>query len=348
MKRSFITAFCCSLLFSFIEDAKSYDPPLTIYPISIKFNYQSGYSNDALTIKKNNSTSIPVPEWNNFGFINEPMAYIKSQNNRKIQVSFYCNYSFEKTVSGFIYSPSQEPIGILGYQEILTFSGYISPYVTLTTQGTIPQSVGIRNFMWHWQLYVNGISTISYSTHTYYTLLGVPQSPMSVPWTEVLDHSCDWASGKTSESAAITEITKGAYNDFGNDHEYYGGGSHAYGTTFDLTDFLSDDWADCQDMSAVVQVFTRATGGTSTQVRRIWGQFSYQPILPIGKSQWVTGIWNFHQVGWKSNVWDACLKLKQSNPRIPVDENINGSYKNDLFEYGYWDLENPKSYATVY
>jgi hypothetical protein len=57
--------------------------------------------------------------------------------------------------------------------------------------------------------------------------------------------------------------------------------------------------------------------------------------------------WDFHQVGWLSNVYDACLKL--ANPeRIPVDENITNEYKPDLFDSGDWDADTYKNYTTVY
>ena len=321
MKPQLTTIFCLLLLFCIFEEAKAYDPPLVVYPLSIKFNYTSGYSNDALYIKKNNSTSIPVPEWDNGGSTNAPMAYIKNQSNRKIQVRFYCNYSFEKTVSGFIYSPSQEPIGILGYQEFLTYSGYTSPYVTVTTQGSIPQNVGIRNFMWHWQLYVKGISTITYTNHTYYTLLAAPQNPMSEPWTELLDYSCDWASGNSSTSSALYDLTEELY-DCG---VKYDGGTHytvsSY-TNLNLTLLLnhlsnpSIREMDCRDFSNFLQVLLNSLGG-NCQYNRIGYSFYYNYLLPAGRSSVFNGYWNYHQVGWyNSKVADAATKIdNDSNPR---------------------------------
>ncbi len=181
---------------------------------------------------------------------------------------------------------------------------------------------------------------------------------MAEPWTEVLDYACDWASGKTSEASAVKKITEKAYTNLGK--IYKGNDTHAEAPYFNLTLFFAQNWADCRDMSAVVQVFTRAIGGTSTKVRRIDGDFSFyfdgdeyqgfktHPILAIGESQWNYQIWAFHQVGYLNNVYDACLKLKQSSPRIPVNENINGSYKNDLFDLGGWHPQSTLSYTNVY
>ena len=47
--------------------------------------------------------------------------------------------------------------------------------------------------------------------HTIYVLLGTPQAPMTEPWTEVLDYSCDWADGKSSSDDVATEVAEGIY-----------------------------------------------------------------------------------------------------------------------------------------
>ena len=47
--------------------------------------------------------------------------------------------------------------------------------------------------------------------HEYYTLLSSPQNPMSTPWTEVLDFSCDWASGQSTGADVAQKITEGIY-----------------------------------------------------------------------------------------------------------------------------------------
>ena len=184
---------------------------------------------------------------------------------------------------------------------------------------------------------------------------------MAEPWTEVLDYACDWAESKTNEFDALVVITEGVYTDIGVDHEYWGGSSHAVNQSFNLTGFFNDDWADCRDVSAFVHVSTRAIGGTETQVRMInpgsqnyW--FYYKPIKPIGKDAWTTGnnYWYFHQVAWKSNVFDACLRLdKDDTERIPVNEpiDVDSCYYNDLYRTdlnGYWVPQTPKSYTTVY
>lgn len=337
--------------------------PPDIDILYIYFNYETGYTNDAIKIK-----NIYSPEWganynNDFG-----VAYIKSQTSRKLKAQFYTDYEDLDEIAVWA-----DKIDGTGFGDVedgsADFNG--TSYSTLALcdiMGSAPSSVGKETITWRWYCsYLEGYELeedflIGDSQFdALYVLLAAPQSPMSEPWVEVLDYACQWASGKSTETSALTEITKKAYDIFEEDHEYDGNYTHAPGTTFSLTDFFDEDWADCRDMSAVVHVFTRAIGGSSTQVRMInttssSNGFWYKPITPIGAST-TTGYnwWNFHQVGWKSNVWDACLELNpNTTPRIAVDEDINDDYKDDLYiyrsEYGYtssWSPQTPKNYTTI-
>jgi len=178
---------------------------------------------------------------------------------------------------------------------------------------------------------------------------------MPEPWTEVLDYACVWAANKSSESSAVRAITLKAYTSFGK--HYYGDATHAQGTTFELTDFFQDSWADCRDMSATVQVFTRAIGGDSTYFMYIdmkYGQYDgmdTKAILLIGGSSWITTEFDFHQVAYKSGVYDACLKLREDvgvNERVPRGEGLNVPYKRDLYDSGGWlPDEGDGSYTTI-
>lgn len=360
MKRNVLIMLICFTVLAFsVEQVKSWEPPLEVDVVSMGFNYEAGYSNDALLIVKNASTGITLPEWYPASSRNNPCAYIKGQSNRRIATSFYhnqqpgdiCSLHIRTTAAGY-------PPGTIAETQVNFPSCGVSASATLTmTDGIVTTYVHKFGFNYHW--YINKVNGETLGTpiymgvtgpHWYYILLAAPQAPMSVPWSDVLEYACAWAAGRSSESDALSKITEGAYNNLGITHDYDGTQTHAPGQTVYLTNLLNDDIVDCRDMSAVVQVFTRAIGGTSTQVRRINGGFYYKQILPIGYSDddWVVGYWNFHQVGWKSNVYDACLKLNQSSPRIPVDENINDPYKNDLFNSGSWAPQSPSAFTTVY
>jgi len=128
---------------------------------------------------------------------------------------------------------------------------------------------------------------------------------------------------RQTETSALTSITGGAYWNF--DVDYWGVGSYSSSTTCQLTNLLNISWADCRDMSALQQICINALGGSYTHVRVIDGPFRTKKIDPIGnptEATWRVQSWNFHQVGWEGNVWDACLRLKESDPRIAQQMNI--------------------------
>lgn len=335
-----------------------------IWPTEISFNYEGGSSNDAITIKKNASSTISAPEYirsESSVTKNENCAYIKSQGNRKIKVKFNSNNS---NMNYLIKATVIFGTGLGNICEIFVAPCDLNSKVfTIELPVSVPSSVGKRTFTWKWEataLPINSpycpITCTAVNTeHTYYTLLSPPQSPVVEPWTDVLDLTCIWASGKTTESQVVAEITQDAYAYFDQVKYYNGGGTHAAGTVFNLTLFLSQGWGDCRDMSAVVQVFTWMMGGSTTRVRQINStspyseNFSYKAIDPFGSVQsWHTGTWNFHQIGWYNNVYDACMRIKQSDPRIAVNEDVNGTYKTDLFSSGSWEPKTPFYYTTVY
>ncbi len=334
--------------------ANAWDYPTSVDVDWIEFNHSS--SNNSVDIRVNYSTNITEPEWDNGGSTNEKIAYVKNQSV-KVQARFVIQ---GQSIYSLKVGASSSGFGDLDYEWVLFEDNEGQAY--FDCDASVPGTVDIRSFRWDWDyIGVNGDVFVGQppeyygpkaiettGTHTYYTLLGTPQSPMTEPWTVVLNYACDWAANQSTESGVATKITENAYTVFGNSHTYNGYYTKAVPPTFYLTDFLNVNRADCQDMSAIVQVFTKAVGGTNITALRIEGAFAYKSILPVGASQWQTGTWNFHQVGWLlSKVYDACLKL--ANPvRIPVDENINNEYKPDLFDSGDWEADTSINYTTVY
>ena len=370
MKRIILFAIICTLVSVFFAD-KAYSIP---YPpdvdlVSIEFNYYTYAAvYDALNIQKNFTTSIHRPEWES-GY-NEPMAYIRNQSPRKIEAVFYADWYSHEDMLIWAYKISGSGIGNVNSTWV-SFEGHTSDPTLMTCGSSVPGTVGIREFSWRW--YLLQIDDFEYEIpiligdsgdHKFYTVLAQPQDPMDTPWTEALDYACAWASGTNNESDALEVITEEAYTDMGVDHEYSGleENTHAVGQTFDLTGFFEDYYGDCRDISALVHVFTRAIGGTQTQVRMInttstsnW--FYCQPIKPFGENlDWTDGYtrWWFHQVAWKSAVYDPCIRLDEGGTeRIAVDEPITEgeSYYNDLYYDGYngqWLPQTPKDYTTVY
>ena len=48
-----------------------------------------------------------------------------------------------------------------------------------------------------------------------------------------------------------------------------------------------------------------------------------------------------------TNVFDACVQLNESNPRVPQNENIDDPYKRDLYVRGDWEEQTPFSLQEV-
>jgi len=326
---------------------------VTIEVTHIKFDHTAGDSADGIDIRENAGTDISVPEWVKGGQ-NNPAAYKKATT---VGIGARLTAQPADVTTAKVHGVSTDGDGSLGDTEevTVTFSGGVSSpeYFTFSLSGPTPSAIQkTTTDEWQWKASdIQGSGSpewdmTSSGPHIIYTVLDTPQSPMPEPWTAVLDYACDWAGGETGEAGAVDAITVGAYNDFGKNYE--GRYTHSSGTAMDLTQLMADNWADCRDMSATVHVFTRAIGGTATQVRQIDGPFATKAIDPVGTPGWGTTGWNFHQVAHYSNVYDACLRLDQSDPRIPCNEAINGAYKSDLYDSGTWTPGAPFSYTTVY
>ena len=191
-----------------------------------------------------------------------------------------------------------------------------------------------------------------------YTVLDTPQSPWDVsddsavddkkqPWASVLAFACDWAEGAGAPGTAVAAITTNGYTSFGK--SYSGLLTHTVGATCHLSNLLASSQVDCQDMSAVVQLFSQIVGVSGVEVRVIDGGYSgfvYQAIKPIGISTWGTGTWNFHQVAWYGGaVYSACEMLNESSPEQAVGMSM-ADYKSKLWSSGTWTEMTPFSITT--
>jgi hypothetical protein len=187
--------------------------------------------------------------------------------------------------------------------------------------------------------------------HRHYILLAEPQSPMTVPWTDVLDYSCSWAVSRTSTTAAASAITNSLFNS-GFKYDVDGGGGSHYSngwTQFDLTSFTSDlgssKLVNCLDMGKAVTTFSNAVGcglGLCTYGWTTYGEYQIDGPLncidPIGTPSptnnpfgypiidddcRISGF-SYHAFSEKIsnfNVWDATLRYDiDTNP-----DNVSGS-----------------------
>lgn len=354
--------FIVSLLFI---QVKSYGKEnVWVRPLQIKFNYETGNSNDALKIKSGFNTDVMIPEWkyNGGNVISGKFAYIKEQVNRKVQVSFDSNCS---SVHLLLKLTTTSGMGI-GNVCNYFISNYIvnatTPnFITLNLEGNVPNSVGIPSFTWKWE--INAIptdiaiycaaTTSTNTSHTYYTLLSTPQAPMTEPWTSVLDYACNWATNQLTATNVAQKVTEGIYymGDTDGDIDYdwpNGRCIYSSGTdnrVFDLTKFLIDINSsnsvivNCSDVGNLFNIFCASVGLISYS-KRIWRStspyyFLTNSIDPIGTPRWNTATWGYHQYGWyNSSVDDPCLRVNYNSPILSSNMS-QGTYDSYLISSGY-------------
>lgn len=286
---------------------------------------------------------LPLLTWS-------PAAYYYN-----LSVYYYWEHTFGRTgnVLGEV-APQQVNFQRNGESPLVTFE-LQNP--TLSRQG-----VGMHVVTWRWQYRRDeGEAWTDFATthHKIYTLLSVPtlpwlQAPFSaantqLPWTDVLDFACLWASSARTPDEAATRITQAVY-DLGPELISYdcpGGGLTHYTqltpiAPFDCTAFLerlhgglgNGYYVNCVDCATIVSTFANAVGCDLWQ-SGMGGIFPFllNPILAIGSLEWETACdwqtFGYHEVAWKGDcntqdaVFDACLLVDGGPfpdrlPQIPL------------------------------
>jgi len=328
---------------------------------NIRFNHDASAStNDAMNIRKSAGGAYDLSggEWVNGGKTNAPVCY-RAGTLATVQARFVIQPTNLTcaVIAAVVLNADASLSGIQPTRVSFT-NGVSNPeYVTLRLAGPAPSAVRKSADVWQWQMsdFNGGGSpalTIGTSgVHTVYTVLDEPVAPWTnavaaahAPWSSVLDQACDWAAGATNADDVVAALTPHAYAGFGK--VYDGSQSHSFGTTCHLSAMLADSVADCQDMSAVLQLFSAALGVSGVQVRRVGGPFMFQPLQPIGQTVWTSGSWRFHQFGWyEGTVNDACTTLREAAPYVPVHDDLDGNYRNNLFSSGTWLPLDPSGYT---
>ncbi len=226
---------------------------------AIAFNHDtSAATGDALTIRRNATQGVTVPEWRR-GLSatpeDSPAAYAKAAvagNTLTIKVQLSCTDPRLSTIKvralDADVDPWPGPGGCLGFiiwllrllaralvgnvlgevaARTITFpaSGTtgLEPF-TLTGVRLARVGVGVRTTRWRWQYRPAGggaWTDFATTSHRIYVLLDIPTAPWvqtpgspQLPWTDVLDRACDWASLAMSRDEAA-EKSPGACTTLG-------------------------------------------------------------------------------------------------------------------------------------
>lgn len=215
----------------------------------------------------------------------------------------------------------------------------------------VKRGVGIHMVTWQWQYRLKPADPwMAFATthHKIYTILEVPKSPWQqtpygstqLPWTEVLDYACRWASWAFTLDEAATRITNSVYK-LGTavppvvEYDCPGsGGTHYAWPNFNCTAFLDrlkggvglKEYINCTDCATIVSTFANILGCDLWQSRMHEktnlsnsSTFECNEIIAIGHSTWNTPCgwkgFSYHEVAWKGacdvndEVFDACLKV---------------------------------------
>lgn len=197
------------------------------------------------------------------------------------------------------------------------------------------EGVGVNDIVWRWQYRLSRNSPwvdFEVTRHRIYTILRVPTCPWQqepyvdsntqLPWAEVLDYACNWASSAKLVDDAATRITERVYNLGRGVLKYKTVTYYARGCSFDCTAFLerlrggmgNGVYVNCTDCATIVSSFANILGCDLWQSRM--SDFSYNPIKKIGESFWSTAPpFCYHEVAWEgecdkgNDVYDACLQV---------------------------------------
>jgi len=343
---------------------------LEIY--SIQFNHDTGNAtSDAMTIRRNAAQTVTLPEWRNGVSVkasDSPAAYaIGAVGNNTIKIKARFIITTRKPAFPTLPKPPSIQIQAINPPKVFNPLGDVAPttvtfntkgdtgVVTMNVTGHLGSAVRVTNTTWTWQYRLNAKqpwTTFATTQHRIYVLLQMPGLPWNqiaggtqLPWTEVLDVTCAWANGASTQIAAAGLITEHVFA-LGPGTITYdcpGGGSSHYtiGGNFNCTAFLSrlqggfgnGQYVNCTDCGTIVSVFSNSLG-CNLWSSRMGYSFGLNPILGIGSNVWQTacgwGGFSYHEVGWtggctqNDGVYDACLEVNGSNnpttgpPFIPV------------------------------
>jgi len=209
-------------------------------------------------------------------------------------------------------------------------------YQMFDTASGFPSTVDKYEFSWTWRVAaVDGTprtpETVGTTTgHILYTLLDSPDSfyfksyeETGVPWTDVLDLACDWASEETSYSACMSKLTQSLY-DYSELKYTPSDSGHGAGNMFYLQKLLNDinaqspTFANCVAYANFLNILAYSIGIPQSVAGYIQlkANFATKTILP---AQWANPDsfnWGLHQIvnfydetQWADRIADAAAKV---------------------------------------
>jgi hypothetical protein len=313
---------------------------------AIKFNHDpTSKTTGAFNIRRNETRIVTVPEWRRDSCFNpecSPVAYAISTlpATITIQASFVCDDPTATSIRvRALDSHSGAPTNVLGDipEHDIPLSEGVSGYQNIYLKNAkISQGgVGVSDVIWRWQfLRDSNWTDLERTSHRIYAVLAPPTAPWQpnssdssnaqIPWTEVLEYACRWASGARHVDLAAGLVTQNVNALGGIRVTYFKDSSYIPpdSKNFDCTKFLdrlsggegNGPKVSCYDCATVVSSFSNILGAALWQ--SIMGSnFYINHVLRIGESIEDGGNFFEHEVAWTRNatkddpLFDACLHV---------------------------------------
>lgn len=198
--------------------------------------------------------------------------------------------------------------------------------------------VSVSTTTWQWQYRLSSQDSwinLETSRHRIYTVLKMPSDPWShgplekgnvqLPWSEVLEYACSWASGARGITEAASRITLGFRNVESRLYVTYDPSPFYSHPNFDCAaflDLLRDKLGkgrrlNCSDCATVVSSFSNILGCSLWQstMAGTYKVFRTNPIRLFGRTCWRKVSFASHEVAWvgacteNEEVFDASMEL---------------------------------------
>ncbi|HKO60846.1 MAG TPA: hypothetical protein VJV03_06780 [Pyrinomonadaceae bacterium] len=304
---------------------------MQVYLEAIKFNHDPNSAlSDAISIRKNEAEDIPVPEWQKTsqGIESFPAAYVRDaidSNKTTVLARFTCSDKIVRSVDVQALCPNGGVLGKIPRTEVLFENGE-SDYVAFELPEINLREISVSTSVWTWQFISpsDGRPTpFAESEHQIFVLLTNPRSPWDteLPWSEVLEVACHWASGSQNADCAATAITHEVFRLGGRLLNYGRSSTYAH-ERFNCTAFLQllrdgvgqSQTVNCDDCATIVSTFANILGCDLWQSGMGY-DFATNDIRLIGHLQWGKIGLPRHAVAWKEtckegdSLFDACLQV---------------------------------------
>ena len=329
-----LVATVATFILAYTQRPASCNPLPKANIAAIKFNHDTtAFSSDAMSIRKNYTEKVEIPEWMSGETTAEqsPAAYsIKETAGKTITIKTKFVLDASVDTSAQIQATGG---GLLGAIDPITVNfkhGVSTPEfisIPLNHQSINALGVNKEDIQWDWQYKLSGgaWTNIGSTKHRIYIILQIPTAPWELtgfstntqnPWTDVLDYACEWAKGETSPDDAAKEITtkiNGTINltyDMNHGASVYT--SMLSGTSFFLcTDFHAflnsgagkGRTVNCTDCATITTTFANILGCDLFASTISWGVgFDFNQIIAIGHTTWGCPNWgcsfSYHEVAW--------------------------------------------------